>query len=197
MNAGLGHPLNGLPKLRVELVPSTCWLSNVRSYMSDYFWRKLSKEIAEDSRERCMVCGGRGRRHAVECHEAWYYDDRRRVQALMRLDALCPICHAIKHLGRTLSQGNERMAIDWLAKVNGWDEPTTCAYIRAVFEQHRARSQFEWALDLSVLGEAYGIGLDQLGLESYVLAPRERKQMQHRRETRMEDVYERDGRTAR
>lgn len=187
----------GLPKLRVELVPSTCWLSNVRSYMSDHFWRKLSKEIAEDSGQRCMVCGGRGRRHAVECHEAWYYDEQRRVQMLMRLDALCPMCHAIKHLGRTFAQGKEDMALDWLAKVNGWDQQTTRVYVAAVFEQWRARSQVQWTLDLSVLGAAYEVSLEKLGLDSYVLASGEREQMQHRRAARREDVYQRGGRTAR
>lgn len=179
----------GMPKLRVELVPNTCWLSNVRSYVSDHFWRKLSKEISEDSRQRCMVCGGRGRRHAVECHEAWYYDEQRRVQLLMRLDALCPMCHAIKHLGRTIQQGNRQMALDWLAKVNGWEEQTTMRYVDAVFAQWRARSEVEWTLDLSVLGEAYEVGLEKLGLESYVLAPHEREQMQHRRAACMQDVY--------
>lgn len=197
MSVDAGNPLNGLPRLRVELVPSTCWLSNVRSYMSDHFWRKLSREIAEESGQRCQVCRGRGRRHAVECHEAWHYDDQRRVQMLMRLDALCPICHSIKHLGRTIAQGKEDLALYWLVRVNGWDERTARMYVDAVFEQWRARSRVEWTLDLSVLGEAYDVGLERLGLESYVLAPREREQMQHRRAVSMEDVYERDGRTAR
>ena len=66
-----------------------------------------------------------------------------------------------------------------------------------MFGQWSARSQRAWTLDLTVLGEAYGVGLDDLGLESYVLAPREREQMQHRRAVSMEDVYQRDGSTAR
>lgn len=197
MSVTTANPLNGLPRLRVELVPSTCWMSNVRSYMSDYFWRKLSKEIAQDTGQRCQVCRGRGRRHAVECHEAWHYDDARQVQTLMRLDALCPACHSIKHLGRTIAQGNQDRALYWLAKVNGWDQQTTRAYVDAVFAQWRARSQVQWTLDLRVLGEAYEVSLDKLGLESYVLSPREREQMQHRRAVRLEDVYQRDGKTAR
>jgi hypothetical protein len=45
--------------------------------------------------------------------------------------------------------------------------------------------------------EAYQVGLDDVGLDSYVLAPREREQMQHRRALLMEAVYQRDRRTAR
>ena len=197
MQTGIGSPPSGLPKLRVELVPSTCWMSNVRSYMSDHFWRKLSREIAEESGRRCQVCTGRGRQHAVECHEAWLYDDARRVQMLLRLEALCPLCHAIKHLGRTIAQGKEEPSLGWLAKVNGWDERTTRRYVDAIFEQWETRSRVEWTLDLSVLGEVYEIPLERLGLESYVLPPAERRQMQHTRAVSGEDVYRRDGRAVR
>ena len=89
-------------------MPSTCWLSNVRSYMSDHFWRKLSR--GDRGGERSALPGvqqAAGVSHAVECHEAWLYDDARRVQMLLRLEALCPMCHAIKHLGRTIARGKE------------------------------------------------------------------------------------------
>ncbi len=193
MYAASASPTGGLPKLRVELVPSTCWLSNVRSYMSDHFWRRLSQEILEESDRRCQVCKGRGRRHAVECHEAWLYDDERRVQMLLRLEALCPMCHAVKHLGRTIARGKEGMAVYWLAKVNGWDERTARRYVDAVFEQWSARSRVEWTLDLRVLGEVYEVPLERLGVGSFVLYPAQRRQMQHGREASMEDVYQRDG----
>jgi hypothetical protein len=182
-----------LPRLSVELVPNTCWLSNVRSLVRERAWKRLAAEIAEDSGRRCEVCRGRGRQHAVECHEAWLYDERRRVQMLMRLQSLCPMCHRVKHLGRSVNVGYGEQACAWLARVNRWDQATTERYIDAVFSQWAARSQSAWTLDLTVLHEAYGVGLDDLGLDSYVLAPRERQQMHHRRAARMEDMYQRDG----
>lgn len=185
------------PKLRVELVPSTCWLSNVRSYLTKHYWEKLSREVAEDGGERCEVCRGRGRQHAVECHEVWLYDDERQVQKLLRLQALCPTCHGIKHLGRTIARGKEEMALYWLGKVNGWDQPTTLWYVDAVFKQWAERSRVEWLLDLQVLGEAYEIPLERLGIPSYVLLPAQRQRMQHGRETSMEDIYQQDGRASR
>ena len=193
MNAVSVAPAGGLPKLRVELVPSTCWLSNVRSLMKRSAWKRLAAEIAEDGGRRCEVCAGRGRQHAVECHEVWLYDDRRGVQVLMRLQALCPMCHRVKHLGRTMNVGYGEQACRWLARVNGWDAATTSRYVDAVFGQWEARSQRAWTLDLTVLGEAYEVSLGDLGLERYVLAPHEREQMQHRRAVSAEDVYQRDG----
>jgi hypothetical protein len=197
MSAAGNHPASGLARLRIELVPSTCWLSNVRSLMKKRAWQRLAAEVAEHGRRCCEVCGGRGRQHAVECHEVWFYDERRGVQLLMRLQALCPRCHRAKHLGRTASLGYGEQACAWLAHVNGWDQATTERYVDAVFSQWAARSQRAWTLDLTVLGEAYQVGLDDLGLDSYVLAPRERERMQHRRAVSMEDVYQRDGRSAR
>lgn len=187
----------GMPKLDVELVPSTCWLSNVRSLMRERAWRRLAAQVAQEGGRCCEVCGGRGRQHAVECHEVWFYDDRRGVQRLVRLQALCPRCHRVKHLGRTTSMGYGEPALAWLAHVNGWSRARTERYADAVFGRWAARSRRLWTLDLRVLGESYQVGLADLGLESYVLAPREREQMQHRRAVRMEDVYQRDGRTAR
>jgi hypothetical protein len=190
--AGVGVP-GGLPKLRVELVPSTCWLSNVRSLMVRSGWKRLATLIAEHGGRCCEVCRGRGRQHAVECHEVWLYDDRRRVQTLMRLQALCPRCHRVKHLGRTMNLGYGEQACVWLARVNGWDAATTNGYVDAVFDQWLRRSRVQWTLDLTVLGEAYEVGLADLGLARYVLAPHEREQMQHRRAVSAEDVYQRDG----
>jgi hypothetical protein len=182
--------------LAVELVPSTCWLSNVRSLMKRTAWRRLAAEGRRWGR-RCEICGGRGRQHAVECHEVWSYDGRRGVQLLTRLQSLCPMCHRVKHLGRTVNVGYGEQAYAWLARVNGWDPAMTERYTKAVFDQWAARSQRAWTLDLTALGQTYQVPLGDLGLESYVLAPREREQMQHRRAVRMEDVYQRDGRSAR
>lgn len=182
-----------LPPLRVELVPSTCWLSNVRSYMTRHYWAKLAAEVAEDGKHLCEVCGGRGRQHAVECHEVWLYDDVRRVQMLLRLQALCPLCHKVKHLGHTIAIGREEMAMHWLGKVNRWESTQTASYVDAVFAQWAARSRFEWTLDLTVLGTVYEVPLERLGLESFVLAPEARLRMQHGREVSAEDLYGRDG----
>lgn len=179
-----------LPKMRVELVPSKCWLSTVRSYLSDHYWRKLSTEVAEDGQRRCEICGGRGRQHPVECHEVWGYHDDIHLQQLLRLQALCPMCHYVKHLGRSIHMGYERQALGWLARLNQWDARTTIWYVDAVFHQWRERSKHEWALDLTTLGEVYDISCERLGLDRYTILPAERRQMQHRRPASMEDIYD-------
>jgi hypothetical protein len=184
------------PRLVVELVPQTCWLSNVRSLMKERAWRKLSSLAAEDAGGKCEVCGGQGRRYPVECHEMWLYDDARKAQRLMKLTALCPMCHRVKHFGRSLKTGHGEAVYRWLCRVNGWTREHAEEYMAAVFAQFAERSQFQWSLDLGSL-VGYDVTPGMLGLPGYVLQPWEREQMQHRRALSMQDVIGSDAATRR
>ena len=65
--------------LTVKLVPSTCWFSNVRDHVAKSTWDKLRKTTYQQAHYQCEVCGGRGKRHPVECHEIWHYDDLKHI----------------------------------------------------------------------------------------------------------------------
>ena len=49
-------------RLTVELIPSTCWFSNLRSELSKEEWDRLRRATYERASQRCEVCGQRGRR---------------------------------------------------------------------------------------------------------------------------------------
>jgi len=148
--------------LTVELVPSTCWYTNVRSNVSGAVWDRLRRQVAADAGGRCEICGGRGPRWPVECHEVWAYDDEAKVQRLERLVALCPDCHEVKHAGLASKRGQLPAVIQRLAVVNGWSEDDAALYLEAVFEQWAARSRHQWTLDISVLAQRYGV--DEAGV---------------------------------
>ena len=71
----------------------------MRSNVSKAVSNRLRHQVAADAGDRCEICGARGRRWPVECHETWDYDDDRKIQRLQRLVALCPACHEVKHAG--------------------------------------------------------------------------------------------------
>ena len=144
-------------RLTVELVPSTCWYTNVRSNVSKAVWDGLRRRVAAEAGHRCEICGGRGRRWPVECHERWHYDDAAMVQRLERLVALCPDCHEVKHAGLASKRGRLDAVIRHLVKVNGWTADDAALYLEAVFEIWAQRSRHQWTLDISVLTENYGI----------------------------------------
>jgi hypothetical protein len=140
--------------LTIELVPSTCWYSNVRTNVTKADWEVCKRFVRARSKDRCEICGGRGPRWPVECHEVWSYDDETQMQKLEGLIALCPACHQVKHIGRTSTVGGvEALAqsIKHLCQVNYWSPERAEKAIKIAFEIHEIRSTWQWQLDIDYL----------------------------------------------
>lgn len=139
------------PVLTIELVPATCWFSNARSILTPAEWETCKRFVRARSGDRCEVCGGRGPRWPVECHEVWRYDLPSETQILDGLVALCPSCHEVKHIGFAEVRGRQEQALKHLAKVNDWTYDRAANYVGECFELWRARSTMQWRLDISWL----------------------------------------------
>jgi 5-methylcytosine-specific restriction endonuclease McrA len=137
--------------LTIELVPKTSWYKNVRSNVSKEVWEKLKQVTFSKAGYRCEICGGRGKKWPVECHEIFAYDDEQRIQKLIRLMALCPACHEVKHIGLAGIRGKGVATRAHLAKVNNWSAADAELYIEGCFEIWHRRSCHQWKLDLSYL----------------------------------------------
>lgn len=139
-------------KLNFELVPDSCWYSNLRSLLPPGGWDAIRKKAYARAGGRCMICGAPTKR--LEAHEQWSYDEENAVQKLTGVVAVCRACHEVMHIGRTQLMGREREACDHFMKVNGC---TYAEYRRALGEAneaHRRRNMIpEWKLDLSLLPE--------------------------------------------
>jgi len=142
--------------LTIELVPSSTWYNNVRSAVTQAEWDKIRRDVYKRANYKCEICGGKGKRWPVECHEVWQYDDEANRQTLVRMIALCPSCHAVKHIGRTSATGDLESAIKHICKVNGWSRQDAKLYIEASFEVWASRSIKEWDVNIEALKE-YGI----------------------------------------
>lgn len=147
-----------IPRLTIELVPSSCWYSNVRSNVPRSHWDIIRKKVYALADYMCEVCGGVGKRHPVECHEVWQYDDTNRMQTLKRMIALCPGCHEVKHIGRASRIGRLANAIDHIMHVNSWDVEAAERYIAYQFDIWKKRSQHEWKLDIRALSGYIKVG---------------------------------------
>lgn len=144
-------PPTQIPKLTIELVPKTCWYSNVRSNVPKDEWDIIRRQAYKDAGNVCEICGGVGRRHPVECHEVWSYDNKNKIQTLVRMTALCPSCHEVKHIGRAQIYGRLSRARSHLMHVNDWDRVTADAYIDHQFSVWSDRSNRKWKLDIRIL----------------------------------------------
>lgn len=167
--------------LTIELVPETAWWSNVRSNVTRAQWEKC-KAYARAKTDRgnglptCYICGqngiDQGWRYPVEAHEIWEYDEDECKQTLVDIWPLCPMCHKVKHLGRTRNESSPEQwarVIDHLAHVNNWSGWQVEKYVMLQFQIWRLRSQMKWALDVSFLNDVL-----ELGLKHTYFVPEER-----------------------
>ncbi len=154
---------DGAP-LFVDLVPASCWFTNVRSCVAPADWDRIRRMVYSRAGNRCEACGSpcdRARRIWLEAHERWSYDLTPTdepfaswgmpVQRLRRLVCLCTRCHETTHLGLAGLRGHHERAFDHLCAVNGWSRSTARAHVaeaNALFEE---RSRVEWLLDLNIL----------------------------------------------
>ena len=138
-------------KLNFELVPDSCWYSNLRSELPKEVWDKIRKNAYARAGGRCMICGAPTSR--LEAHEQWEYDDEKGVQRLKNVVAVCRPCHEVIHIGRTQLMGREREASEHFMKVNGCTYAEYRAALGKANEIHRERSRREWKHDVSELPE--------------------------------------------
>jgi hypothetical protein len=143
--------------LTIELVPRTSWFSNVRELISQSEWDQVRKAIYQKANYLCEICGGRGKKWPVECHEIWLYDDKNRIQKLSGLIALCPSCHEVKHIGLAGVRGRADIAEAHLIEVNSWTRKQAEEYLEKVKAVWRKRSHHNWTIDFTWLEEQFGI----------------------------------------
>jgi len=137
-------------KLTIELVPKTSWYANLRKSLPKR-WNEIRKLTYQYYNYHCSICGGKGPKWPVECHEVWNYSDRLHIQALVALQALCPACHLVKHIGFARVSGRLHEAIQQLMKVNNIDERAANSEISKAMDRWEERSMFTWEVDTSDL----------------------------------------------
>lgn len=137
-------------KLNFELVPDSCWYSNLRSILSPAQWDLVRREAYARAGGKCSICGGQMRK--LEAHEQWEYDEVNAVQRLKNVIAVCKNCHEVIHIGRTQLMGREREAEEHFMKVNGVSYSEYRKALGEANEAHRRRNLIpEWKLDLTYL----------------------------------------------
>ena len=143
--------------LFVDLIPASCWFTNVRSCVSAQDWERLRRMITARAGQRCEICGRRGdrvRRRWLEAHERWHYTEYPHVQTLRRLICLCTDCHQTTHYGHAEITGRAAQAYQHLRDVTGMTDVEAEDHIRAAFAVWERRSRYDWSLDLHILTDA-------------------------------------------
>lgn len=137
-------------KLEMEIVPSTCWHSNMRKVLTREQWDTVRRAAYREYKYHCGICGISNVK--LHCHEIWEYDDKHHVQTLKGFIALCEMCHHVKHFGfaqilareGTLDIGD---VIRHFCTINSCTVADFKLYAMQMKSQFMERSEHEWSTD--------------------------------------------------
>lgn len=135
-----------------ELIPATSWGASLHNLLIEDDWQKIRNFVLTRSDNRCEICGKTG---SLECHEQWAYSEPATeennklqigIQTLTALQALCPACHEIHHLGFANRNGYLERAMTHIGNINNWNSNEVAQYCKYIFTTWERRSSYAWIL---------------------------------------------------
>lgn len=136
-------------ELIIDLIPKTCWFTNVRYCTDSRDWDRLRDYVYSRVNNTCECC--HNKTNNIEAHERWHYDNDTKTQKLVRLVALCKMCHTTTHIGMAEIKGNGSEALEHLKKVRNFTNEEAIKHKEQAFQVWRERNTIKWNLDLSLL----------------------------------------------
>lgn len=134
--------------LFVDLIPRSCWFTNVRKCIDFSDWERLRHYIYERANNQCECCSSKTQ---LDAHERWSFDEEKKVQKLMRIIALCKPCHEATHMGLAQIKGRGDIAQKHLIDVTGMSHSEAINHIEKSFKLWGKRSLLQWELDLTLI----------------------------------------------
>jgi len=139
--------------LFIDLVPNTCWFTNVRSCVHPKDWDRLRRYVYERVNYICECCNIDTQKSNIilEAHERWDYNEETQTQKLVRIVALCLNCHQSTHIGLAGLKGKGEEAKEHIKRVRNFTEQEYQKHKNEAFEIWNKRNKINWALDLSLI----------------------------------------------
>ena len=143
----------GGSNLYVDLIPSSCWFTNVRYCVRPRDWDVIRKIVYERTDYKCECCqiDCIKEKIPIEAHERWDYDFTTGTQKLVRLIGLCKRCHQSTHFGFAKICGKEEEASTHIKKIRNFNLEELKEHIDTAWSIWVERNQYEWKLDLSII----------------------------------------------
>lgn len=143
----------GGSELYVDLIPKSCWFTNVRYCVRPEDWDKIRKIVYSRARYKCECCGIYCIKNKIpiEAHERWDYNYDTNTQKLVRLIGLCKLCHSTTHFGLSRMNGMEEKVSNHLKKVRNFNFEELKEHIDVAYAIWLERNNLEWNLDLDLI----------------------------------------------
>jgi len=143
----------GGSELYVDLIPKSCWFTNVRYCVRSEDWDKIRKIVYSRVNYKCECCGIDCIKNKIpiEAHERWEYNYDTFTQKLVRLIGLCKLCHSTTHFGLSRMNGMEGKVSHHLKKVRNFNLEEMIEHIDIAYSIWLERNNLEWNLDLDLI----------------------------------------------
>lgn len=152
-----------------DLIPHTSWGSSLANMLTRTSWNSLRFPLIHAHKNVCELCGIR--LNSLDVHEIWSFQPpkgRKKkgehqfgIQKLEGLVAVCSDCHRCFHLGRETAMGTIDQTLTRLRGINNWSAIEIKEYADAVFTRWTNHSEYQWALDLSLIAEQGPLVINQ------------------------------------
>jgi hypothetical protein len=140
----------GGSELYIDMIPKTSYFKNVRSIFKDSDWNIIRNYIYERAGHRCECCGIRRNRY-LEAHERWIFDYEKSTQKLIRIIALCRLCHQATHYGHSRITKDIYKINQHLKKVKKINDEELDRHIKEAYDIWKDRNKIKWIIDTSII----------------------------------------------
>lgn len=140
----------GTNKLYIDMIPKTTYFKNVRSLFSDSDWNLIRHHIYERVNNKCECCGKKKMKY-LDAHERWEFNEETQTQKLVRIIALCKLCHSATHYGHSKRKKNIDKINNHIKKINNYNDEELKEHINNSYKIWKDRNKIKWKLDFSIL----------------------------------------------
>jgi len=149
----------GGDELYIDMIPKTSYFKNVRSIFNEGDWNLIRHHIYERTNNRCECCGCKRGKY-LEAHERWIFDYENKTQKLIRIIALCRLCHQSTHYGHSKVFKDINKINEHLKRVRGNNDEELKNHIKDAYEIWKKRNEIEWKIDVSIIRDS-GFGFEK------------------------------------
>jgi len=142
--------LYGGSELYIDMIPKTSYFKNVRSLFTDSDWNLIRHHIYERSYYKCECCGIKKFKY-LEAHERWIYNYETKTQTLIRIIALCKLCHNATHYGHSKKTKNILKINEHLKKIKNINDEELNKHIDEAYNIWKERNKIKWIIDTSII----------------------------------------------
>jgi hypothetical protein len=140
----------GENKLYIDMIPKTSYFKNVRSLFNDCDWNLIRHHIYERVNHKCECCGKKRFKY-LDAHERWEFNEETKTQKLIRIIALCKLCHAATHYGHSKRTKNIDKINIHIKKINNFSDEELQNHINESYKIWKERNKIKWELDLTII----------------------------------------------